>query len=126
MPNVEISKRCRVSDELVRKLRQQLEPVTSNIGSENERTYIDKHGNTATMRTGNIGRSRTPDQEPEKESSEQEPQPQSALSPQESPEPAPEPAPEAAPEPVSQELASCDDHAPAARDLARRATHCPR
>jgi hypothetical protein len=53
--NVEIAKRCRVSDEFVRKLRQQREPVTSNIGSENERTYTDKHGNTATMRTGNIG-----------------------------------------------------------------------
>jgi hypothetical protein len=58
--NVEISKRCRVSDEFVRKLRQQLEPVTSNIGSENERTYTDKHGNTVTMHTGNIGRKPKP------------------------------------------------------------------
>jgi hypothetical protein len=94
----EIGRRCNVTHELVGRLREQLkpvtgvsasEPVTSNVGSE--RTYVDKHGNTVTMRTGNIGRSRAPNPESEKGSSEQERQPQSALSPQESPEPASEP-----------------------------------
>jgi hypothetical protein len=70
--NVEISKRCRVSAEFVRKLRQQLEPVTSNIGSENER------GTTATMSTGNIGRSRAPNPASGKRSPEQGPVPDSA------------------------------------------------
>jgi hypothetical protein len=61
------------------------------------------------MHTGNIGRSRAPDPEPEKGSSEQGPeQPQSALPPQESPELAPEPVPEPAPaddDALAQELA---------------------
>ncbi len=43
------------------------------------------------MRTGNIGRSRASDSEPEKGSSEQVPQPRLVLLPQKSPEPAPEP-----------------------------------
>lgn len=54
----EIARRCKVSDRLVNNLRAEL---TANIRSETDtpdqpRTYTDRHGNTTTMRTGNIGR----------------------------------------------------------------------
>jgi hypothetical protein len=58
-------------------------PDTGDVASM-ERTFTHpKTGEPTQMRTGNIGRSRAPDPEPEKGSSEQEPtQPQLALSPQ--------------------------------------------
>jgi hypothetical protein len=53
----EIAQRCRVSYELVRTLRGSL----SDSDSENkQRTYITKHGTTATMNTKNIGHSSKP------------------------------------------------------------------
>jgi hypothetical protein len=97
----EIARRCKVGHDLVARLRKQRKPVTS--GNASERTYRTKHGTTATMRTGNIGRQRAPNPELEKGSSEQGPaQPESAL---------PPPAPEAAPEPMSQEPVSSNDDA---------------
>lgn len=50
----EIARRCHVSPTLVGKLRGEV--VTVHVDSEPvERTYITKHGNTATMQTANIG-----------------------------------------------------------------------
>ena len=55
----EIARRCHVNHELVGKLRQQLAPVTGGTASE-PRTYRTKHGTTATMKTGNVGKGRQP------------------------------------------------------------------
>ncbi len=74
----EIARRCNVDNHLVARLREQLAPVltreipsepASGSGPPNEsdgagriqsqsRTYTDRHGNTSTMRTDNIGRKR--------------------------------------------------------------------
>jgi hypothetical protein len=87
----EIAKQCKVGHQLVGKLRADLAPVTCPATSE-PRTYVDKHGNTVTMRTGNIGRSRAPNPESDNAPSEREPaQSQLVLLPQKSPEPAPGP-----------------------------------
>jgi hypothetical protein len=60
--NVEIGRRCCVSDEFVRKVRASL----PTVGSEPEpRTYRDRYGNVTQMRTAAIGR--RPDQEPEQD-----------------------------------------------------------
>lgn len=57
--NSEIARRCGVSHTFVAKSR---EILTCNVSSENsenqERTYKDKHGNTSTMKTGNIGKAK--------------------------------------------------------------------
>lgn len=50
----EIARRCRVSHEFVRKLREEI--LTVNVDSENERTYVTKHGTISTMQTANIGK----------------------------------------------------------------------
>lgn len=51
----EIAKRCKVSHPFVAKIRAEI--VTGNVTSEGqERTYTTRHGTTATMATGNIGR----------------------------------------------------------------------
>jgi len=57
----EIARRCRVDHHAVAKLRAELSPPLSlgNLPSE-ERTYKTKHGTTATMRTGKIGKSPRP------------------------------------------------------------------
>ena len=52
----EIAKRCMVSNRFVSNLRNS---VTVN-GSQLERTYTTKHGTTATMNTGNIGKGQPP------------------------------------------------------------------
>jgi len=48
----EIAKRCGVSHPFVGNIRKELYPNTKS----EERTYTDKHGNTVTMKTGNIGK----------------------------------------------------------------------
>jgi hypothetical protein len=70
----EIARRAQVSDRFVNKLRTEL---TANIRSENrthhdhynndaaQRSYTTKHGTTATMKTGNIGKAADPRPEPE-------------------------------------------------------------
>ena len=61
--NVDIAKRCGVSDMTVLRLRPTVSPPQS--GSEPEtRTYTTKHGTVATMQVGNIGRTREPREEP--------------------------------------------------------------
>ena len=50
--NNHIAKLCGATHPFVRKIREEL---YSNTESE-ERTYTDKHGNTVTMKTGNIGK----------------------------------------------------------------------
>jgi hypothetical protein len=104
----EIARRCKVGHDLVARLRAQSKPVILAETQVSTRTFTHpKTGEPTQMHTGNIGRSRAPDPEPEKGSSEQGPeQPQSALPPQESPEPA------------SHEPVSSNDDATAARDLA--------
>jgi hypothetical protein len=58
----EIARRCHVSQPFVGELRRSLIIVISeNDGGEHNdedqlRTYRNRHGNTGTMRTGNIGR----------------------------------------------------------------------
>lgn len=51
--NVEIARRCNVSDMTVKRVRDELSPPQSGSDS---RTYTTKHGTTATMNTTNIGR----------------------------------------------------------------------
>jgi hypothetical protein len=51
----EIGRRCHVGGDLVGRLREKLRPVT--VANHSERTYKTKHGTTAKMRTGNVGRS---------------------------------------------------------------------
>jgi len=59
----EIARQCTVSQPFVSKLRAEL---TDNVISENQiRTYRTKHGNLSAMNTGNIGRRRQRDEEPE-------------------------------------------------------------
>jgi ParB/Sulfiredoxin domain len=107
----EIARRCKVGHDLVARLRAQSKPAILAETQVSTRTFTHpKTGEPTQMRTGNIGRSRAPDPEPEKGSSEQGPeQPQSALPPQESPELAPEPVPEPAPEPVKESAPADDD-----------------
>jgi hypothetical protein len=51
----EIARKCAVSDRLVNGIREEIYPtVTANIRSE--KTYKTKHGTTAKMKTGNIGK----------------------------------------------------------------------
>jgi ParB-like nuclease domain len=116
----EIARRCKVGHDLVARLRAQSKPVILAETQVSTRTFRHpKTGELAQMRTGNIGRSRARDPEPEKGSSEQGPeQLQSALPPQELPEPAPEAASDSAAKLVSQEPVSSDDDALAAQDLA--------
>jgi len=70
----EIARRCNVNHHLVASLREQLAPVITrsspsetaaavgstsgggDVGQPQTRTYTDRHGNTSTMNTGNIGR----------------------------------------------------------------------
>lgn len=52
--NREIARRCAVSEGLVRSLR------TERSDGDQIRTYTTKHGTTATMQTGNIGKSTPP------------------------------------------------------------------
>jgi hypothetical protein len=54
----EIARRCHVDHKSVAKLRDVLRPVTGESASE--RTYRTKHGRTAKMKTGKIGKSRSP------------------------------------------------------------------
>ncbi len=55
--NVEIAKRCGVSDEFVRRVRSSL----PTVGSEPEpRTFTTRHGTVARMDTARIGRAPTP------------------------------------------------------------------
>ncbi len=55
----EIAKRCHVGHPFVGRVRASLVPKTSEKTSS-ERTYTTKHGKTAKMRTGKIGKSRSP------------------------------------------------------------------
>jgi hypothetical protein len=59
-----IAEQCRVSHEFVRKLRSHCQPLTvSEVTASppvKERTYTTKHGTTAKMRTGNIGKKQEP------------------------------------------------------------------
>ena len=53
--DMEVARRCRVSNHLVAAVRSEMEPVTRNSpGDEAARTYTTKHGTTATMDTTNI------------------------------------------------------------------------
>lgn len=52
--NYEIAKRCAVDDTFVLKVRKEVDASLLTNRSE-ERKYIDKHGNVATMNTANIG-----------------------------------------------------------------------
>lgn len=56
--NVKIAEKCGVSDEFVRQMRASLPTVGSDSA---ERTYTDRYGNTRTMNTANIGRTRQPE-----------------------------------------------------------------
>ena len=60
----EIAKRCHVGHPLVAQMRSEL---TGSSSSEDDqpRTYHNRHGGTGTMRTGNIGRRRAEEDEPE-------------------------------------------------------------
>ena len=55
----EIAKRCHVGHPFVGRVRASLVPKTSEKTSS-ERTYTTKHGKTAEMKTGKIGKSRSP------------------------------------------------------------------
>ena len=59
--DLEISRRCRVSDDLVKTVRSELAaghlPATLGSESEGRRTYRTKYGSVATMDTKAIGRS---------------------------------------------------------------------
>jgi hypothetical protein len=57
----EIGRRCAVSDVFVGNLRGEL---TANGSQSPERTYTTRHGTTATMNTGNIGRTAAPASSP--------------------------------------------------------------
>jgi hypothetical protein len=96
-----IAKQCNVSNHLVAQLRKELESVTLNSPSE-PRTYTTKHGNTATMRTGNIGRKPKPAANDAPDDVAQCDKP--ALVPEAAPEPVKEPAP-ADDDALAQELA---------------------
>lgn len=52
--NYEIAKRCAVDDTFVLKVRKEVDASLLTNRSE-ERKYVDKHGNIATMSTANIG-----------------------------------------------------------------------
>jgi hypothetical protein len=68
----EIARRCKVGHDLVARLRAQSKPVILAETQVSTRTFTHpKTGEPTQMRTGNIGRSRAPDPEPEKGSSEQ-------------------------------------------------------
>jgi hypothetical protein len=54
----EIARQCHVDHKSVAKLRDVLRPVTGE--SATERTYKSKHGTKAKMKTGKIGKSRSP------------------------------------------------------------------
>jgi len=60
--NVKIAEVCKVNEKTVRNIRTKL---TSDIRSDNQeskiRTYRTKHGTTATMQVGNIGKATTPE-----------------------------------------------------------------
>ena len=53
--DLEISRRSHVSNHFVRKLRDELAPVTRNIPSE-PKTFTTKHGTVAKMNTAAIGK----------------------------------------------------------------------
>jgi len=55
--NREIAKQCGVSEYMVRNTREKLTAIESQSESQ-ARTYRTKHGDTARMKTGKIGRSR--------------------------------------------------------------------
>jgi hypothetical protein len=56
----EIAKRCHVGHPFVGRVRASLVPKTSEKTSSERRTYTTKHGKTAKMKTGKIGKSRSP------------------------------------------------------------------
>jgi hypothetical protein len=56
----EIAKQCHVGHPFVGRVRASLVPKTSEKTSSERRTYTTKHGKTAKMRTGKIGKSRSP------------------------------------------------------------------
>ena len=56
----EIAKRCHVGHPFVGRVRASLVPKTSEKTSSERRTYTTKHGKTAEMKTGKIGKSRSP------------------------------------------------------------------
>jgi len=56
----EIAKQCHVGHPFVGRVRASLVPKTSEKSSSERRTYTTKHGKTATMKTGKIGKSRSP------------------------------------------------------------------
>ncbi len=54
----DIGRQCAVAHSFVWKIRQEIYP--SPVSKTSERTYKTKHGTTAKMKTGNIGRSSSP------------------------------------------------------------------
>jgi hypothetical protein len=91
-----------------------LEPVTLNSPSE-PRTYTDKHGNTATMRTGNIGRKAKPAASGAERTP---PAPNDALDDVAQPDKSAPESTESAAEPVVEHPAPSKDDARSAPDLA--------
>lgn len=56
----EIARRCRVSNRMVGNVRSEVITVNDSQLDSSPRTYKDKHGNTSTMDTANIGKSDQP------------------------------------------------------------------